>query len=270
MTSSTHPDRHALPSALVRWEEIKRRLAKGTPALFLDYDGTLTPIRARPELATLCEGHRQILRSVAKVIPSAVVSGRSRSDVQTLVGLKELAYAGSHGFDIVGPYGATVEYEVAEWIQAVMKHVSQDLRTRLRGISGCTVESKEYSVAIHTRLVAPDEVSGIEQSVDEIVAGDEHLKKTVGKKLFEVRPAVDWDKGRCLPVLLNALGVSPNDSTMVYIGDDTTDEDAFQRLREDDIGILVSQDPRPTAASFSLQDPGEVFEFLKQLQTWAK
>ncbi|HEY9421471.1 MAG TPA: trehalose-phosphatase, partial [Thermoanaerobaculia bacterium] len=91
------------PSALERWDEIETHLRGRRPALFLDYDGTLSPIAPRPEMATLPEPTREVLRRLAGEVPVVIVSGRGREDVAALVGLDGLAYAGSHGFDIAGP-----------------------------------------------------------------------------------------------------------------------------------------------------------------------
>ena len=100
-----------LPSALSRLGEIARRLAGRRPVVFLDYDGTLTPIVARPELAILSHGMRSQVEALSRHCPVAIVSGRDRGDVEKLVGLPELVYAGSHGFDIAGPGGMALEHE---------------------------------------------------------------------------------------------------------------------------------------------------------------
>src|SRR5256885_1370148 len=88
------------PSALAAWDEIVRRTAGARLALFLDYDGTLAPIAPTPELATLPEATREALARVAVRFPVAILSGRGREDVAARVGLPDLVYAGSHGFDI--------------------------------------------------------------------------------------------------------------------------------------------------------------------------
>nr|NIP73230.1 trehalose-phosphatase [Gammaproteobacteria bacterium]NIR30345.1 trehalose-phosphatase [Gammaproteobacteria bacterium]NIR98189.1 trehalose-phosphatase [Gammaproteobacteria bacterium]NIT63856.1 trehalose-phosphatase [Gammaproteobacteria bacterium]NIV20860.1 trehalose-phosphatase [Gammaproteobacteria bacterium] len=98
----------ALPSALERLDEIAERMRDKRPCLFLDYDGTLTPIVARPELAVLSEALRDTLRRLARRAMVAVISGRDLQDVRERVGLSELYYAGSHGFDIAGPAGRRI------------------------------------------------------------------------------------------------------------------------------------------------------------------
>ncbi len=253
------------PSALREWPTIRRRLEGKRPALFLDYDGTLTPIVSRPELAVLSDEGRSVLRRIAAAYPTAIVSGRGRDDVERLVGLPDLAYAGSHGFDIVGPRGAAVGHAVADWIEPVMERVAEMVKPQLEGIDGALVEEKRFSVAVHYRLVDEALVPRIESIVDQAVASDARLKKARGKKVFEVRPDLDWDKGKALLFLLGALGLDGTDVVPFYIGDDVTDEDAFAVLRDRGIGVLVSETPRPTEATYWVQAPWEVYAFFERL-----
>jgi len=253
------------PSALREWKGLSQRLRGKRPALFLDYDGTLTPIVSRPELAVLTDERRAILRKVASRFPTAIISGRGRDDVERLVGLPELAYAGSHGFDIVGPGGASVGHAAADWIEPVMERVAAEVKPKLEGIEGVVIEEKRFSVAIHYRLVDEADVARVEAIVDEAIATDARLKKAHGKKVFEVRPDLDWDKGKALLLLLEALGLDGPGVVPLYIGDDVTDEDAFAVLRERGIGVLVSETPRPTEAAYWVQAPWEVYAFFDRL-----
>ncbi len=253
------------PSVLREWDRLREQLRAKRLALFLDYDGTLTPIVSRPELAVLTDARRAVLKKVASRFPTAIISGRGREDVERLVGLPELAYAGSHGFDIVGPGGASVGHAVAEWIEPVMEQIAGGVRPKLEGIEGVVIEEKRFSVAIHYRLVDEADVARVEAIVDEAIATDARLKKAHGKKVFEVRPDLDWDKGKALLLLLEALGLDGPDVVPLYIGDDVTDEDAFAVLRDRGIGILVSEAPRPTVATYWVQAPWEVYAFFDRL-----
>ncbi len=253
------------PSALREWDELSRRLRGKRPALFLDYDGTLTPIVGRPELAVLTDERRAVLEKIASRFPTAIISGRGRDDVERLVGIPELAYAGSHGFDIVGPGGASVGHAVADWIEPVMERVAREVKPKLERIEGVVIEEKRFSVAVHYRLVDEADVARVESIVDGAIATDGRLKKAHGKKVFEVRPDLDWDKGKALLLLLEALGLGGPDVVPFYIGDDVTDEDAFAVLRDRGVGVVVSEAPRPTEATYWVQAPWEVYAFFDRL-----
>jgi trehalose-phosphatase len=249
-------------NALERWDEIERRLAGRRPALFLDYDGTLAPIAPRPELAVLPEPTRALLRHLAARGPVAVLSGRGREDVASLVGLDELTYAGSHGFDIAGP---TLRREVGEGIPERIEQASRELRRGLDGISGVLVEPKRFAVAVHFRLAAPADLPRIEAAVDAVRAELPDLRKVHGKKVFELRPDLDWDKGHALLWLLDTLHADAAETVPLYLGDDVTDEDAFRAIADRGIGILVAGEPRETAAAYSLRSTEEVRAFLEKL-----
>ena len=139
-----------LVSALDRWEELLPRLREQRPAVFLDYDGTLTPIVARPELAVLSETMRRTLRTLAARCPVAIVSGRDRGDVRSLVGIEGLIYAGSHGFDITG---MGLRYEHGHGFVASLDRAEQELLGALSGIDGARVERKKFAIAVHFREV---------------------------------------------------------------------------------------------------------------------
>ena len=250
------------PSALEHWEEIVRRLDHRRPAVFLDYDGTLSPIALRPELAALPAETREILRRLAERAPVAILSGRGREDVAALVGLPDLAYAGSHGFDIAGP---GLRLEVGEGIPELIESAASRLRRDLADIPGVLIEPKRFAVSIHFRLADERHLPRIEAAVDAAAAAHPGLRKAHGKKLFELRPDLDWDKGKALLWLLDALGIDDGGHLPLYIGDDITDEDAFRAIAGRGIGILVSEEPRETAAEYSLRDPGEVRELLERL-----
>ena len=257
------------PSALDRWDEIGHRLAGRRPAVFLDYDGTLSSIAPRPELATLPGETKDVLHRLAARIPVVIVSGRGRDDVAALVDLDGLVYAGSHGFDIAGPPirdgEPPLRLQVGEELLETIEKAAEDLRRDLAGIEGMLVEPKRFAVAVHFRLVDERELPRIEAIVDRVVTAHPGLRKAHSMKVFEVRPDLDWNKGRALLWILDALGLDRPDVTPLYIGDDVTDEDAFRALAGRGIGILVAEEPRDTAAEYSLRDPGEVREFLLRL-----
>lgn len=252
----------ARPNAITDWPTIAGRLTGRRLAVFLDYDGTLTPIVARPELAVLDEAMRDTLRRLSARWPTHIVSGRAVDDVQRLVAIDSLWYAGSHGFDIVGPQGA-IRKQLAPELEPLIHEVAAELRRSTGGIAGALVEDKRFSVAVHYRLVAAEHVPRIERAVDEISERRPELRRTRGKKVLELRPTFDWDKGKALLWLRDAAGAS--EAFPIYVGDDETDEDAFTVVAEQGIGILVSERPRPTRAGYSLSGTREVRELLERL-----
>jgi trehalose-phosphatase len=263
-----------LPSALAGWDGIAVRLDGRRPALFLDYDGTLSPLVARPDLAVLPAAAREVLGRLAQRFPVVIVSGRGREDVAARVGLPDLVYAGSHGFDIAGPRPAAaaaspgqLRLEVGEGMPAAIERAATELRRELEGIPGVIVEPKRFALSVHFRLADPRDVPRIESAVDAALAAEPGLRKAHGKKLFELRPDLDWDKGRALLWLLGELGLAGPDVLPVYLGDDLTDEDAFRAVRGRGIGIVVGDEPRETAASYRLRDPAEVVAWLERLAT---
>lgn len=273
---------HVRPSIPSQRQALARRLSGRTPVLFLDYDGTLTPIVARPELAVLAPEMRRTLIELAARAPVIIVSGRGREDVARLVGIENLIYAGSHGFDIAGPpaspigrgcdaapglttphRGHAIRHQVAAELHPVMRQAAADLTTALASVPGVLVEDKKFAVTVHYRQVAADRVDEIEAAVERARASRPDLKVTRGKKVLELRPTIEWDKGQAVLWLLRALDLEGEKAVPIYLGDDTTDEDAFRILSGRGLTALVARTPRPTAAGYSLQDIEEVGEFLR-------
>ncbi len=255
----------APPSALDRWPELAARLAGRRPVVFLDFDGTLSPIVERPEDAALLPDARRAVERLAARMPVVVVSGRGREDVARRVGLAQLTYAGSHGFDIAGP---RIAHRVAPETAAAISRVTADLRRRLAGVPGAQLEPKGPTVAVHYRRVDPAAAGRVEAAVDAALEGEDELVKTGGKKVFEVRPALDWDKGRAVLFLLAAMGLDGPEVLPLYVGDDLTDEDAFRALAArptGGIGVRVADEPAATAAAYSLASPAEVARLLDRL-----
>ena len=254
------------PSALLHLEELSGELATRTPAVFLDYDGTLTPIVERPELARLSTAMRATLRRLAACCFVAVVSGRDRKDVERLVGLDMLIYAGSHGFDIAGPNDVTMQHPAGDAVVGELATAAVELRKMLGQVHGVLVELKRYALAVHFRLVAEGEVPAVRQAVETVVRSAPGLRMTSGKKIFELRPRFDWDKGKAVLWLMEAFSLDPATTLPLYLGDDSTDEDAFAALESVGVGILVGPHPDGgSKARFTLANTDEVREFLEFL-----
>ena len=257
--------RGTLPSALDLPEALAPRLSVARLALFLDYDGTLTPIVSQPEDAVLADEMRGVLRKLAARCFVAIVSGRDLGDLKRLVALDELVYAGSHGFDIAGPDGLRMEYDGGRASLPSLEAAHTTLAAVLAPVPGVRVERKRFALAVHYRNAAEERVPEIERAVDEATAAHTDLVKSGGKKILELRPRIDWDKGHAVRWLLRALALEAEGVVPIYVGDDVTDEDAFRALTDEGIGILVAEQPQVTAATYALRDTQEVLTFLRGL-----
>src|SRR2546423_14335624 len=228
-----------LPHALGESEALAQRFVGKQPVVFLDYDGTLTPIRDRPQDAVISDSMREAVRRLAQRVPVVVVSGRDCKVLQELMGLDNLIVAGDHGFDIWSPTGRSIQREEGASFQGLLREVEAKLRAQLAHIPGALVEPKKSSVAAHFRLVAQEQRPRVKKIVDTILSEHpQELKVTPGKMVFEIQPRLDWDKGKAVLYLLKALNLDRDDVVPVYLGDDITDEDAFRALAGRGIGIF--------------------------------
>jgi trehalose-phosphatase len=236
-----------LPDALERVDEIRTFLSGRHLAVFLDYDGTLTPIVERPEDALLPDGTRNAIERLAALVPVAILSGRDLADVRNLVGADRIAYGGSHGFDLALPDGSA-QQRATEFLPD-LEAATEQLAERLKAFSAARIEQKAFGIAVHVRQVSDDLVPSVEAVVDDVAAAHPRLRRMGGKKVVELRPNVEWDKGRALQWLLEKLRLG-SDALPMYIGDDETDEDAFRVVRERGLSIVVcgEDDARPTLA----------------------
>ncbi|XP_021823470.1 trehalose-phosphate phosphatase A isoform X1 [Prunus avium] len=280
------------PSALTYFEQITNYAKGKRIALFLDYDGTLSPIVDNPDCAFMSDAMRAAVKRVAKHFPTAIISGRSHDKVYEFVGLKELYYAGSHGMDIMGPVrqstaddhrngftttdkqGKDVNlFQPAAEFLPMIGEVYESLVESTKDIEGAKVENNKFCVSVHYRNVDEKSWPAVAQCVHDILKDYPRLRLTHGRKVLEVRPTINWDKGKAVTFLLESLGLSDCEDVLpIYIGDDRTDEDAFKVLREGNrgYGILVSAVPKESNAFYSLREPSEVMEFLKSLVMWRK
>lgn len=258
-----------LPNALDSYGQLIGVVNGREPFVCLDFDGTVSDIVADPDAAVLVDGAAKALETLAAQCPVAILSGRDLADIRDRVGLPGLWYAGSHGFELVGPDGSHHHNDAAAAVIPVLESAATELREELSHIAGARVEHKRYAVAVHYRNAAPEHVGEI------IAATHRHgqrrsLRVTGGRKVVELRPDIDWDKGTALKWIREQIHQSGR-VLPIYIGDDLTDEDAFDAVRTSGIGVIVRHDEdggRPTAAQFALNNPGEVCEFLRRGGNW--
>ncbi|CAK9186442.1 unnamed protein product [Ilex paraguariensis] len=269
------------PSALSMFVEIMNASKGKQIVMFLDYDGTLSPIVEDPDRAFMSKEMRETVRDVAKYFPTAVVSGRCRDKVYSFIGLSELYYAGSHGMDIKGPTtghkykkgNQSVLCQPAREFLPMINEVYKALLEETKSIPGATVENNKFCISVHFRCVDEKKWDALAEQVRSVLKDYPKLRLTQGRKVLEVRPTIKWDKGKALEFLLKSLGYANSSNVFpIFIGDDRTDEDGFKVLRKrgQGIGILVSKVPKETNASYSLQEPSEVMYFLQRLVEWKR
>ncbi|MGJ3262576.1 MAG: trehalose-phosphatase [Salinarimonas sp.] len=262
-----------LPDAYAARDALARRLGDRPVAVFLDYDGTLTPIVEDFTAASLSPEMEATLKRLARATKVAVISGRDLKDVRNRVQLPEIFYAGSHGFDIAGPASLRERPGDSERFLPALDAAEDALRDRLEDIGGAKIERKAVSITVHWRGAACGDVARIEAHVEAVVAAHETLRKSRGKKVFQVQPRTDWDKGRAVRWLLDHTPMAEGDPCPLFVGDDLTDEDAFAALGGEGIGIVVrdgDDGARATAADYALDDPDAVRRFLDWLAARAE
>ncbi|MFA5164940.1 MAG: trehalose-phosphatase [Candidatus Omnitrophota bacterium] len=238
--------------------------------LFLDYDGTLVPIADTPGKAVIPKSTKGLLRRLAldSGCRLAVISGRSLKDIKKMVGVKGIVYSGNHGLEVSGP-GIKSRSFVPAGFRKLVKKIARDLRRGLAGIDGVVLEDKGYTLSVHYRMAGRKDIPRIRKAFREATAryiAGRKIKTGTGKMVLEIKPPVDWDKGKLVTWLLaryrpSAGGKEP--VLPVYIGDDTTDEDAFAALDKNGITVFVGR-PGKTKAAYFLKDYKEVVRFIRQ------
>lgn len=261
-----------IPDALGEYRKVTDILDGRRPAVCLDFDGTLSPIVPDPDTARLVAGAADALARLAQWCPVAILSGRDLADIRDRVGVANLWYAGSHGFESIAPDGSYRQNDEAAAAVPVLENAAKELREMLAHIKGTRVEHKRFAVAVHYRDVAADDVGEVAATTHRVARRD-HLRVTNGRKVVELRPDVDWNKGTTLAWIREQIEKDSSQVLPIYIGDDLTDEDGFDAVKADGIGILVrhtEDGDRRSSARFTLEDPERVREFLDRLSDSAE
>ena len=253
--------------------DVERRLM-GVPLLMmLDIDGTLAPLAATPNLAAVPTETVRVLERLASLPDAhlALVTGRSAEDAYRLVPSSSFWIIGNHGAELRSPDGEIVVNEDAARFREVMASAVAELQTITKDYPGAFFEDKRWTASLHYRLADPAVAPTLEERFAEVVSRH-GLYMSEGKKVFEMKPPVRVNKGTAVLALARKLAVSdshPGSPTMVFAGDDITDEDAFKELRAHDpsaVTIRVTEDGRmPTDAEFRVRNPEELRSFLEWL-----
>lgn len=253
------------------WNGLENRFSKGPIALFLDYDGTLAPIASSPDKAALPAETKKVLTNLIESANCkvAIISGRALNDLKELVGIQGIIYSGNHGLEIEGPK-IRFTSPLSLRHKKTLRDIKDELKTKLSGIKGILLEDKGLSLSIHYRLVNREQIPQVKTILHEatiLYAVRNKIKIQFGKKVFEIRPALEWDKGKVVLWLLGRWQFAFNEKNIMplYLGDDVTDEDAFKALENKGVTIFVGK-PKKSYARYYLKDTLEVKDFLKRLQ----
>lgn len=252
------------------WDSLKRELVNKYILLFLDYDGTLTPIVVSPDKAVITQETRGLLKKLSQISKCriAIISGRGLKDIKKMVGLKGIIYAGNHGLEIEGPK-IKFKSPVFKNSKFIMKQIKDDLNKKVSSIDGAFIEDKGLTLSLHYRLVDKDNTPLIKNIFNNTVQPyliEKRIRVTSGKKVFEVRPPIRWDKGKVVLWLLARQRFISGDNNIFpfYLGDDVTDEDAFKALKNKGLTIFVGE-PRQSYAQYYVTETKEVIKLLKKI-----
>ena len=234
--------------------------------LLFDYDGTLTPIVSRPSEAILSKETRRLLIDLSKNenFNIGIVSGRRLSEVRNLVKIKGIYYAGNHGLEIKGPNTQFLHPSCIRFKSYITK-IRKALQEKLGYIKGVIIEDKGLSLSLHYRLVDQKNIIKIKNIFKKISTpylNKKEIKITKGKKVLELRPPIDWDKGKAVK-LIEKLAQRITNSLTIYIGDDRTDEDAFRVLEKKGVSIFVGKSKTKSSAKYYLKNSLDVQNLLR-------
>jgi trehalose-phosphatase len=238
-------------------DEFSQRLGSRETILFLDFDGTLAPIADTPERASAPATVLYALGRLAEAATLAVVSGRSLSDLRERVGIDGIAYAGNHGAEILAGNGV-IRAPGMESAAQSLPRLLERLRAGLAGIPGVLIEDKGITASVHYRLADPSREADVLRIIrDRARDFSRDFRITTGKKVCEVRPHAAWHKGHAVARIMELRG---RGMVPVYVGDDTTDEDAFRAIRGSGISVSVGENPE---ADYFLREQAEIAQFLE-------
>ena len=249
-------------------KKINSKIKKAKSILLVcDFDGTLVGIKSTPQEVYLPQNVKQIITLLAKDKRNifGIISGRPLSEIKKLVGINSIFYVGNHGFEIKLPKKKKFVHPQAKKATRFIKNLVKELKRELSAYKEILIEDKTYTLSVHYRNCPRSQIASLKRDVRSIclpLVKEGKIKVTEGKKVIEIRPPIDWNKGEALLWIEEKIK-SPKSLT-VYIGDDKTDEDAFAQVKKG-LSIFVGKKKEDSCAEFYLEKPKEVINFLKLL-----
>jgi len=241
---------------------------KQTPRvdLYLDYDGTLAVFAPTPDDVLPNEDVIKLITQLADSpnVRVSIVSGRRLGHIRKLLPIKGILLAGTYGVEMQTPDGQEIHQIEYDSIRPTLDSLKPQWQNLIEGKDGFYLEDKGWALAIHARNADEKEGLHVLESAEKMLTQNilgEHLQKIHSYRFLEVGPN-NADKGHALRYLFGIFHWK--DSIPIYIGDDDKDEEAFQAINErSGYSILVSKEPRKTAASFILESPTNVHQWLR-------
>ncbi|MBU1913365.1 MAG: trehalose-phosphatase [Candidatus Omnitrophica bacterium] len=230
----------------------------------------MTSIVQNPDKAIIPRKTKEILRGLSEnsYCRVAIISGRALKDIKNKISLDGIIYAGNHGLEIDGPK-VKFKAPVTMRYMVMLKKIKGILKNRLSKIKGTIVEDKGLTLSVHYRLVDSKDTGLVKTIFHKTLIHyivNNKIKIKPGKKVLEIRPPLEWDKGKIVLWLLarHKFILNGEPCIPIYIGDDVTDEDAFKALRDKGLTIFVGENEH-SFAKYYLRNTREVTEFLGQV-----
>ena len=246
-------------------EDINRKSKSVRKILFfLDYDGTLAPIKRTPSLAKITKPVKNTILKLSKKsgVEVFIISGRSLKDIKKFISIPGITYAGNHGMEISGP-GLKYINKTAKSLKPVIKKSINFLKKNIK-VRGVIFENKGYTASVHYRVVKKKDLPLLKKAFFKHIKKLKKLyniKVTLGKKIFEIRPKSEWNKGKSIKWILSKKSYQKK-CLPICIGDDITDEDSFKAVGKRGITIFVSRKNKKTSAQYIIDSPMEVYKLL--------
>ena len=239
------------------------------PIILMDFDGTLAEFNLDPDAVTLPPSRQIVLQTLAKRadLTAGIISGRRIADLRERVpAAPSIFFAGLHGLEIEGP-GLRFAHHAMALAAPGISLLAKDLRRAVKPLAGVFVEDKVYSVVLHLRGASTaDRLHAVTRfnALAEPFLAEGTVRLQPGDNVLELLPNVDWAKGDAVRAIMRHVEADTKETVWpVYIGDDATDEDAFDEIGTN--GLTVAVGKRGAAAAFQIDDPAAVECFLKAI-----
>jgi trehalose-phosphatase len=256
------------PFSLSTYNDLIKRRTPGRGSakklsLFLDFDGTLTPVAGHPDDAFLSKSMREVIIALTKRYPVVIISGRGIYDLKEKVAIDGLTYVGNHGMEMSGRDFSFI-YDIGEIESEAIKEAAARLSALAAPYVGAVLEEKGLTLSVHYRLLSEARKPLFLKKLHKILGPYDReglIKITGGKGLVEVRPTADWDKGSAVEWLMERSAFKG--TIPISMGDDETDEDAFRVVEGRGLSIFVGR--RKSAADLAIARQRDVEPMLKLL-----